>query len=96
MYDPLTDTEIGTNLAYPSSYWADHTATAIQTAPLQHDLSSDIVVIGAGYTGLSCAYQLAKRFKREVTVLEANQAGWGCSGRNAGFVLRGSGRLGLA
>lgn len=96
MYDPLTDTEIGTNLAYPSSYWADHTATALQTMPLQHDLSSDIVVIGAGYTGLSCAYELAKRFKREVTVLEANQAGWGCSGRNAGFVLRGTGRLGLA
>lgn len=39
---------------------------------------------------------MAKRFNREVTVLEAHQSGLGCSGRNAGFVLRGTGRLGLA
>ncbi len=45
---------------------------------------------------MSCAYQLAAQFSREVTVIEANNTGWGCSGRNAGFVLRGTGRLGLS
>lgn len=96
MYDPLVDKDIGQGAAYPSSYWAAQTQTGASTGAIVADQSSDIVVIGAGYTGLSCAYQLASRFNREVTVLEAHQTGWGCSGRNAGFVLRGTGRLGLA
>ncbi|WP_162558601.1 NAD(P)/FAD-dependent oxidoreductase [Saliniradius amylolyticus] len=54
-----------------------------------------MAVIGAGYTGLSCAYHLASRWDIEPVVLEANRIGWGCSGRNAGFVLSGTGRLGL-
>lgn len=29
-------------------------------------------------------------------MIDANQAGWGCSGRNAGFILPGSGRLDYA
>jgi glycine/D-amino acid oxidase-like deaminating enzyme len=96
MYDPLVNQDIGKSEAYPLSYWAQHTAQSADSPALQQDLTTDIVVVGAGYTGLSCAYQLAHRFGREVTVLEANKAGWGCSGRNAGFVLRGTGRLGLA
>ena len=96
MYDPLNDSSITAGQAYPDSYWAQHTDIAAPTAPLQQDLHTDVVIVGGGYTGLSCAYQLATRFNREVTLLEANQAGWGCSGRNAGFVLRGTGRLGLA
>ncbi|HEY0922474.1 NAD(P)/FAD-dependent oxidoreductase [Rheinheimera pacifica] len=96
MYDPLVDKDIGQGAAYPSSYWATQTQTGASTGAIVADQSTDIVVIGAGYTGLGCAYQLASRFNREVTVLEAHQTGWGCSGRNAGFVLRGTGRLGLA
>lgn len=96
MYDPLVDQKIDQSAAYPASYWAQHTSQQSDNAVLAQDISSDIVIVGAGYTGLSCAYQLAQRFGREVTVLEANRAGWGCSGRNAGFVLRGTGRLGLA
>lgn len=96
MYDPLVDREIGQGADYPSSYWAAQPAGSCNTGAVTTDHSTDVVVIGAGYTGLSCAYQLAKRFNRDVTVLEAHQAGWGCSGRNAGFVLRGTGRLGLA
>lgn len=96
MYDPLVSNDICRNAAYPASYWAQHTDSRINTSALQHDVTTDVVVVGGGYTGLSCAYQLASRFSRDVMVLEANQAGWGCSGRNAGFVLRGTGRLGLA
>lgn len=95
MYDPLVHSDIGCNTAYPTSYWAADTQTSSLSTALKHDVNTDIVIIGAGFNGLSCAYQLASRFSREVTVLEANQTGWGCSGRNAGFILRGTGRLGL-
>lgn len=95
MYDPLVEQNIGQGAAYPRSYWAAQADSRHATEAISSNQSTDVVVIGAGYTGLSCAYQLANRFGRDVTVLEAHQAGWGCSGRNAGFVLRGTGRLGL-
>lgn len=97
MYDPMVDAVIPVKQHYPSSYWAAHTALpSSKSNALTTDISTDVVIIGAGYTGLSCASELADTFGREVTVLEANQSAWGCSGRNAGFVLRGTGRLGLA
>jgi len=55
-------------------------------------IDTDVVVIGAGYTGLSAALHLARDFAVQPLVLEANQTAWGCSGRNAGFVLKSSGR----
>jgi glycine/D-amino acid oxidase-like deaminating enzyme len=50
--------------------------------------STDVAVIGAGYTGLSAALTLARR-ATDVTVLEQHTIGWGASGRNGGFVLPG-------
>lgn len=50
--------------------------------------SADVVVIGAGFCGLSAARTLAKRGVRTV-VLEAETLGWGASGRNGGMVLTG-------
>ena len=50
--------------------------------------STDVAVIGAGYTGLSAALTMARR-GTDVTVLERNTVGWGASGRNGGFVLPG-------
>jgi glycine/D-amino acid oxidase-like deaminating enzyme len=47
-----------------------------------------VVVVGAGYTGLSAALTLA-RHGASVVVLERYRAGWGASGRNGGFVLPG-------
>src|SRR6202171_3590811 len=48
----------------------------------------DVVVIGAGFTGLSAARTLAKRGAK-VAVLEAETIGWGASSRNGGMVLTG-------
>jgi glycine/D-amino acid oxidase-like deaminating enzyme len=50
--------------------------------------TTDVAVVGAGYTGLSAARTLA-RHGLAVTVLERHRVGWGASGRNGGFVLPG-------
>ncbi|MDQ7050184.1 MAG: FAD-dependent oxidoreductase [Enterobacterales bacterium] len=94
MYDPLIDTSPGCNVAYPDSYWAAISGHAPQSdsAP-ENDMDVDVAIIGAGYTGLSCAYQLAKIHGIKAHIFEANQSAWGCSGRNAGFVLKSTGRL---
>lgn len=95
MYDPLLDKEPGVGQPYPASYWFAKQAGPLPQHPsLSDDITADIVVIGAGYTGLNAARELAERFSHQVVVLEAHQPGWGCSGRNAGFVLKGTGRLG--
>ena len=49
---------------------------------------ADICIIGAGYTGLSCALHLAKA-GLNVVVLEAEYAGFGASGRNGGQIITG-------
>jgi glycine/D-amino acid oxidase-like deaminating enzyme len=50
--------------------------------------STDVAIIGGGYTGLSAARTLA-RLRANVTLLEQRTLGWGASGRNGGFVLPG-------
>lgn len=46
------------------------------------------VVIGAGFTGLAAARQLALNFPNdEIVLIEAQEVGFGSSGRNAGFAI---------
>src|SRR4029079_3665951 len=59
---------------------------AIPGSPLP--ASSDVVIIGGGYTGLSAARTLAGGGV-EVTVLEHHMVGWGASSRNGDFILPG-------
>jgi glycine/D-amino acid oxidase-like deaminating enzyme len=49
---------------------------------------ADVVIIGAGYTGLAAARELARR-GTNVVVLERERVGWGASSRNGGQVLTG-------
>jgi gamma-glutamylputrescine oxidase len=58
---------------------------------LDRSVSTEICIVGAGYTGLSAALHLA-RSGRRVMVLEAHRAGWGASGRNGGQVGSGQRR----
>jgi glycine/D-amino acid oxidase-like deaminating enzyme len=53
------------------------------SAPLPTDV--DVLIIGAGYTGLSAAIQTA-RGGRSTLVIDAERAGWGCSTRNGGQI----------
>jgi len=49
---------------------------------------ADVVIVGAGYTGLSAARYLA-RAGASVVVLDRERIGWGASSRNGGQVLTG-------
>ncbi len=57
--------------------------------PASGNLKGDVIVIGAGYTGLSCALHLAADHGRQVIVLEADDVGSGASGVNGGQVIPG-------
>lgn len=94
LYDPLHDSFIGQGEAYPESYWANTSDESSEDdGILTEDKDVEVAIIGAGYTGLSCALQLSRHHNIKPLVLEANQVAWGCSGRNAGFVLPSSGRM---
>src|SRR5712672_251415 len=77
--------QVWTPLAPANSLWAS-TAVALRAFPsLSDEVQADVVIIGAGYTGLSAAHHIAKCGLRPV-VLEANRPGWGASGRNGGVI----------
>ena len=58
--------------------------------PLRGSHKADIVILGGGFTGLSSAYNLRRRFPdKKVVVLEGACCGYGASGRNGGFAGAG-------
>ena len=63
-------------------FWWDRTP---RPAGLEGDLpaSADVLVIGSGYTGLHAALQTTAAGLRTV-IVDAEDAGWGCSSRNGG------------
>ncbi len=65
----------------PSWYHATSNAPTYPT--LTEDISCDVCVIGAGYTGLSTALHLKKQ-GMSVVLLDAHRVAWGASGRNGG------------
>ncbi|MEH3086851.1 MAG: FAD-binding oxidoreductase [Xylophilus ampelinus] len=67
------------------SLWAATASPAPRTPPLAGMRAADVLVVGAGYTGLSAALHLAQS-GASVCVLDAHAPGWGASGRNGGQV----------
>jgi gamma-glutamylputrescine oxidase len=55
---------------------------------LAGDVTADVAILGAGFTGLWAALTLA-RAGRSVVVLDAHRVGFGASGRNGGQVNPG-------
>jgi gamma-glutamylputrescine oxidase len=74
-----------TALPSVNSLWAS-TAEPLPDFPvLSGEQQADVIIIGAGYTGLSAAHHITKSGLAPV-VLEANRPGWGASGRNGGVI----------
>lgn len=67
-------------------YWLDEPAPAFAGASLEG--RPDVVVVGGGITGCSCALALAEA-GASVRLYEAREIAGGASGRNGGFALRG-------
>lgn len=60
--------------------------TAPLGTPLPGDTDADVAIVGAGYTGLWTAYYLIRADPTlRIAVVEAEQAGFGASGRNGGW-----------
>jgi len=56
--------------------------------PLRGSHTADVVIIGGGYTGLSSAYNIQRKFpEKKIVLLEGACCGYGASGRNGGFCV---------
>jgi glycine/D-amino acid oxidase-like deaminating enzyme len=75
-------------LTLPPSLYAETAVPAPHTPRLDGDARADVCIIGAGFTGLSAALHLAEAGAR-VVVFEAEEPGYGASGRNGGQVNPG-------
>jgi glycine/D-amino acid oxidase-like deaminating enzyme len=69
-----------------ASLWAAVTPTGPDLPELVATAEADIIVIGAGFTGLSSALHL-REAGVDVAIVEAMEPGWGASGRNNGQVI---------
>jgi len=71
------------------SLWWDTLPDDLRTplgTPLAGDSTADVTIVGGGYTGLWTAYYLIRADPSlRITVLEAEVAGFGASGRNGGW-----------
>ncbi|MEW6124280.1 MAG: FAD-binding oxidoreductase [Pseudomonadota bacterium] len=76
---------------HPQSWYAATAHALPPLPPLRGEVSADVVIVGAGYTGLSAAIHLAEAGLK-VVVLERGRIGCGASGRNGGQLHSGQRR----
>lgn len=72
--------------AQATSLWAEVSPRYAFNEPLRGDQRVGVTVVGGGFTGLSTALHLAQA-GHSVALLEAQEIGWGGSGRNNGQVI---------
>ncbi len=85
------DSPHAAGIAHADSYYAASAHAAPIRPPLTGKTAAQVCVIGAGFSGLATALELAERGYR-VIVLEAALVGWGASGRNGGQIVNGYSR----
>jgi glycine/D-amino acid oxidase-like deaminating enzyme len=72
----------------PRSLWLDTYGPYAPEPPLRGEVKVDVAVVGGGFTGLATACALRRADAAlSVAVLEANQMGYGASGRNGSFAM---------
>jgi glycine/D-amino acid oxidase-like deaminating enzyme len=71
---------------WPPSLWAAVTPSGPDLPELKGMQTADVIVVGAGFTGLSTALHL-REAGVDVAIVEAMEPGWGASGRNNGQVI---------
>lgn len=70
----------------PRSFWQAKYGTYQPNAPLQGLTEADVAIVGGGFTGLTVAREyLRDNPAARVVVVEAEDVGFGASGRNGGF-----------
>lgn len=72
-------------MTHTSSYYAATANLDAHFAQLTSDITADVAIIGGGFTGVATALELAER-GFTVVLCEANQIGWGATGRNGGQI----------
>ncbi|WP_375593432.1 FAD-dependent oxidoreductase [Algihabitans albus] len=90
----MTPLKIGGDAVKRSNYWDEDTAHLPVSPPtgdrITGVLSADVLIVGAGFSGLSCAiHLLAEDPKAKVIIVERDHAGRGSSSRSAGMVEPG-------
>ena len=66
--------------------WWEAIEASVTRAALDGDRSTDIAIVGAGFTGLWTAYYLSNLDPSlSITVIEKDHVGFGASGRNGGW-----------
>ncbi|MGI8392780.1 NAD(P)/FAD-dependent oxidoreductase [Leucobacter sp. W1038] len=69
------------------SHWWQQVGAPVPRPELPGDLTADVAIVGAGYTGLWAAYYLKQaRPELRVVVIEQRHVGYGASGRNGGWL----------
>ncbi|TAL85947.1 MAG: FAD-binding oxidoreductase [Candidimonas sp.] len=71
---------------HPDSVWAATANRRSELPSLKGDIDTEVAIIGGGYSGLSTAHHLSKS-GIDCVIIEANDVGWGASGRNGGMAV---------
>ena len=72
------------------SYYAASVNWQTDYPQLEGDLNVDVVIVGAGFSGVATAVELCERGYK-VALVESNRIGWGATGRNGGQIIGGYG-----
>jgi glycine/D-amino acid oxidase-like deaminating enzyme len=68
-------------------FWLDDSRRPVPLPALTENITADLTIVGAGFTGLWTALAAKQTDpKRDVVLLEAGEVGCGASGRNGGFM----------
>ena len=75
-------------MAGATSLWRDRSGPVARRAALDGDTQVDVAVVGGGFTGLWTAYYLLGQDPAlRIVVIEAEEVGFGASGRNGGWCV---------